>query len=70
MVIDTLNGYLQSAMEEPTILLHIRELVSYLCRRQVVTLLTPDPTRHTRPGNDRADRFKLPRRQCLLAALF
>lgn len=40
VVIDTLNGYLQSAMEEPTVLLHIRELVSYLNRRQVVTLLT------------------------------
>ncbi len=40
VVIDTLNGYLQSAMEEPTVLLHIRELVSYLSRRQVVTLLT------------------------------
>ncbi len=40
VVIDTLNGYLQSAMEDPTILLHIRELVSYLSRRQIVTLLT------------------------------
>jgi circadian clock protein KaiC len=40
VVIDTLNGYLQSAMEKPTILLHIRELISYLSRRQVVTLLT------------------------------
>jgi circadian clock protein KaiC len=40
VVIDTLNGYLQSAMEEPTVLLHVRELVSYLSRRQVVTLLT------------------------------
>ena len=40
VVIDTLNGYLQSAMEEPAVLLHIRELVSYLSRRQVVTLLT------------------------------
>jgi circadian clock protein KaiC len=40
VVIDTLNGYLQSAMEEPTVLLHIRELVSYLNRRQVLTLLT------------------------------
>ena len=27
-------------MEEPAVLLHIRELVSYLSRRQVVTLLT------------------------------
>jgi circadian clock protein KaiC len=40
VVIDTLNGYLQSAMEEPAVLLYIRELVSYLSRRQVVTLLT------------------------------
>ncbi len=40
VVIDTLNGYLQSAMEEPTVLLHIRELISYLSRRQVATLLT------------------------------
>jgi len=39
VVIDTLNGYLQSAMEEPTVLLHLRELISYLGRRRVVTLL-------------------------------
>ncbi len=40
VVIDTLNGYLQSAMEEPSVFLHIRELISYLSRRQVVTLIT------------------------------
>lgn len=40
VVIDTLNGYLQSAMEEAAVLLHLRELISYLGRRRVVTLLT------------------------------
>ena len=40
VVIDTLNGYLHSAMEEPTVLLHLRELVAYLGRRNIVTLLT------------------------------
>jgi circadian clock protein KaiC len=40
VVIDTLNGYLQSAMEEPAVFLHLRELISYLGRRRVVTLLT------------------------------
>ena len=40
VVIDTLNGYLHSAMEEPTVLLHLRELIAYLGRRGVVTLLT------------------------------
>lgn len=40
VVIDTLNGYLQSAMDERTVFLHIRELVSYLGRRQVPTFLT------------------------------
>jgi circadian clock protein KaiC len=40
VVIDTLNGYLQSAMEEQTVTLHIRELISYLSRRGVATLLT------------------------------
>ncbi|WP_424362922.1 ATPase domain-containing protein [Methylocystis parvus] len=40
VVIDTLNGYLQSAMDERTVFLHIRELVSYLGRRQVATFLT------------------------------
>ncbi len=40
VIIDTLNGYLQSAREEPTVLLHLRELISYLSRRQVAALLT------------------------------
>jgi circadian clock protein KaiC len=40
VVIDTLNGYLQSAMEEPSVILHIRELLSYLSRRQIVTIMT------------------------------
>jgi circadian clock protein KaiC len=40
VVIDTLNGYLHSAMEEPTVLLHLRELIAYLGRRGVVTMLT------------------------------
>jgi circadian clock protein KaiC len=40
VVIDTLNGYLHSAMDEPTVLLHLRELIAYLGRRGVVTLLT------------------------------
>ena len=40
VAIDTLNGYLQSAMEDETVLLHLRELISYLGRRRVVTLLT------------------------------
>ncbi|NUJ78788.1 AAA family ATPase [Methylocystis sp. FS] len=40
VVIDTLNGYLQSAMEEPSVILHIRELLSYLNRRQIVTIMT------------------------------
>lgn len=39
VIIDTLNGYLQSAMEEPTVLLHIRELLSFLSRRQIVTIM-------------------------------
>ncbi len=39
VVIDTLNGYLQSAVDEPAELLHIHELISYLSRRQVMTLL-------------------------------
>ncbi len=52
VVIDTLNGYLQSAMDEPTVFLHIRELVSYLSRRQVVTLLTL--TQHGILGPDMA----------------
>ncbi|WP_348643623.1 ATPase domain-containing protein [Methylocystis sp. L43] len=40
VVIDTLNGYLQSAMEEPSVILHIRELLSFLSRRQIVTIMT------------------------------
>ncbi|KAF2991027.1 Circadian clock protein kinase KaiC [Methylocystis sp. MJC1] len=40
VVIDTLNGYLQSATEEPSVFLHIRELISYLSRRQVMILIT------------------------------
>jgi circadian clock protein KaiC len=40
VVIDTLNGYLQSAIEEQAVLLHLRELISYLGRRRIVTLLT------------------------------
>ncbi len=39
VVLDTLNGYLQSAAEEPMVLLHLRELLTYLSRRQVVTVL-------------------------------
>lgn len=40
VVIDTLNGYLQSAMEEPSVILHIRELLSFLSRRQIITIMT------------------------------
>lgn len=40
VVIDSLNGYLHSAAEEPMVLLHLRELISYLSRRGVVALLT------------------------------
>jgi circadian clock protein KaiC len=40
VVIDTLNGYLQSAMDEPTVLLHVRELITYLSRRNVAIFLT------------------------------
>jgi circadian clock protein KaiC len=40
VVIDTLNGYLQSATDEPTVLLHIRELITYLSRRNVAIFLT------------------------------
>lgn len=39
VVLDTLNGYLQSAAEEPMVLLHLRELLTYLARRRVVTVL-------------------------------
>ena len=52
VIIDTLNGYLQSALEEPAVLLHVRELVSYLDRRQVLTLLTL--TQHGILGPDMA----------------
>jgi len=52
VIIDTLNGYLQSALEEPAVLLHVRELVSYLNRRQVLTLLTL--TQHGILGPDMA----------------
>jgi circadian clock protein KaiC len=40
VVIDTVNGYLQSAVEDRAVFLHLRELISYLRRRRVVTLLT------------------------------
>ncbi|HSN70126.1 MAG TPA: hypothetical protein VLT59_01400, partial [Steroidobacteraceae bacterium] len=40
VVIDTLNGYLHSAVSEPDVLLHLRELISYLGRKGVVTLMT------------------------------
>jgi len=40
VVIDTVNGYLQSASEDQALILHLRELISYLRRRGVVTLLT------------------------------
>lgn len=39
VAVDTLNGYLQSALQEPSIHLHLRELVSFLGRQRVVTLL-------------------------------
>lgn len=39
VVIDTLNGYFHAAVEESTVLLHLRELLSYLSRRGVVTLM-------------------------------
>ena len=39
IVIDTLNDYLQSAAGEQGVFLHLRELISYLNRRRVVTLL-------------------------------
>lgn len=40
VIMDTLNGYLQSAMEEPSVILHIRELLSFLSRRQIITFMT------------------------------
>ena len=52
VVIDTVNGYLQSAVEEQAVFLHLRELISYLRRRQVVTLLTL--TEHGILGSDRS----------------
>ena len=52
VVIDTVNGYLQSAAEEQAVYLHLRELVSYLRRRRVVTLLTL--TEHGILGSDRS----------------
>jgi circadian clock protein KaiC len=52
VVIDTLNGYLQSGLEEPAILLQLRQLISYLGRRGVVTLLTL--TQHGILGADMA----------------
>ena len=52
VVIDTVNGYLQSAAEEQAVFLHLRELISYLRRRRVVTLLTL--TEHGILGSDRS----------------
>ena len=52
IVIDTLNGYLQSAAGDPAVFLHLRELISYLSRRRVVTLLTL--TEHGIFGSDRS----------------
>ncbi len=52
VVIDSVNGYLHSAAEEPQVLLHLRELLSYLARRQVITLLIM--TRHGILGNNEA----------------
>lgn len=40
VVIDTLNGYLHSAAEEPMVLLQLREVLSYLARRGVVAMMT------------------------------
>ena len=52
IVIDTLNGYLQSAAGEQAVFLQLRELISYLSRRRVVTLLTL--TEHGIFGSDRS----------------
>jgi circadian clock protein KaiC len=52
VVIDTLNGYLQSAVEEHAVFLQLRELISYLNRRRVVTLLTL--TEHGILGSERS----------------
>jgi circadian clock protein KaiC len=40
VVLDTLNGYLQGASQEQMVILHLRELLSFLARQGVVTLLT------------------------------
>lgn len=50
ILFDTLNGYLQSAAEEPMVLLHLRELLSYLSGQGTVTLLTL--TQHGILGQD------------------
>jgi circadian clock protein KaiC len=52
IVIDTLNGYLQSAAGEQAVFLQLRELISYLNRRGIVTLLTL--TEHGILGSDRS----------------
>jgi circadian clock protein KaiC len=52
IVIDTLNGYLQSAAGEHAVFLHLRELISYLNRRRVVTILTL--TEHGILGSERS----------------
>ena len=52
IVIDTLNGYLQSAAGEQAVFLQLRELISYLSRRRIVTLLTL--TEHGIFGSDRS----------------
>jgi circadian clock protein KaiC len=52
IVIDTLNGYLQSAAGEQAVFLQLRELISYLNRRRIVTLLTL--TEHGIFGSDRS----------------
>jgi circadian clock protein KaiC len=52
IVIDTLNGYLQSAAGEEAVHLQLRELISYLNRRRVVTLITL--TEHGIFGSDRS----------------
>lgn len=40
VVLDTLNGYLQGAAQEQMVILHLRELLSFLARQRVVTLLS------------------------------
>jgi circadian clock protein KaiC len=39
VILDTLNGYMQSMPDERFLLLHIHELLTYLNQRRVVTLL-------------------------------